>query len=85
MLAGGGVKGGLLYGQTDADGPEVAKDKPVTEGDLFATIYTALGINPRQETLCRPPADPGRRGTLESNPRNSGLSDAAAAYGDSHA
>ena len=23
------------------------KDDPVTEGDLFATIYAALGINPR--------------------------------------
>jgi hypothetical protein len=46
VLAGGGVKGGVVYGQTDADGKEV-KDKPVSEGDLFATIYTALGINPR--------------------------------------
>ena len=46
MLAGGGIKGGLVYGASDADGKEV-KDKPVSEGDLFATIYTALGINPR--------------------------------------
>ena len=46
VLAGGGVKGGVVYGQTDADGKEV-KDKPVSEGDLFATIYTALGIDPR--------------------------------------
>jgi hypothetical protein len=46
VLAGGGVKGGAVYGATDADGKDV-KDNPVTEGDLFATIYTALGINPR--------------------------------------
>jgi hypothetical protein len=46
VLAGGGVKGGVVYGSTDADGKDV-KDDPVTEGDLFATIYTALGINPR--------------------------------------
>src|SRR5437773_1438852 len=46
VLAGGGIKGGIVYGETDADGKEV-KDKPVSEGDLFATIYTALGINPR--------------------------------------
>jgi hypothetical protein len=45
-LAGGGVKGGQVYGSTDADGKEV-KDDPVSEGDLFATIYSALGINPR--------------------------------------
>jgi hypothetical protein len=44
-LAGCGVKGGLQYGRSDADAKEVA-DKPVTEGDLFATIYTALGIKP---------------------------------------
>ena len=46
VLAGGGIKGGQVYGVTDADGKEV-KDRPVSEGDLFATIYTALGINPR--------------------------------------
>jgi hypothetical protein len=46
VLAGGGTKGGVVYGQTDADGKEV-KDNPVSEGDLFATIYTALGIDPR--------------------------------------
>jgi hypothetical protein len=45
VLAGGGVRGGLHYGQSDADAREVA-DKPVTEGDLFATIYTALGVKP---------------------------------------
>jgi uncharacterized protein (DUF1501 family) len=46
VLAGGGIKGGQLYGESDADGKFV-KDKPVSEGDLFATIYTALGVNPR--------------------------------------
>jgi hypothetical protein len=46
VLSGGGVKGGVVYGASDADGRTV-KDKPVSEGDLFATIYAALGINPR--------------------------------------
>jgi hypothetical protein len=46
VLAGGGVKGGAVYGATDADGHDV-KDNPVSEGDLFATIYRALGVNPR--------------------------------------
>jgi hypothetical protein len=46
VLAGGGVRGGQVYGSTDADGREVV-DNPVTEGDLFATIYSALGVNPR--------------------------------------
>ncbi len=46
VLAGGGIKGGAVIGASDADGKEV-KDRPISEGDLFATIYTALGINPR--------------------------------------
>ena len=44
-LAGGGVKQGLVYGASDKDGIDVA-DRPVTEGDFFATIYKALGIDP---------------------------------------
>jgi hypothetical protein len=47
-LAGCGVKGGLVYGKTDKDGREV-EDSPVTEGDFFATVYAALGINPAIE------------------------------------
>jgi hypothetical protein len=50
VLAGGGIKGGTVYGASDADALDV-KDKPVTEGDFFATIYTALGINPRTKNL----------------------------------
>jgi hypothetical protein len=46
VLAGGGVRGGQHYGSSDRDGFEV-EDKPVNEGDYFATIYTALGIDPR--------------------------------------
>jgi Protein of unknown function (DUF1501)/TAT (twin-arginine translocation) pathway signal sequence len=46
VLSGGGVKGGVVYGASDADGKAV-KDNPVSEGDLFATIYNALGINHR--------------------------------------
>jgi hypothetical protein len=49
-LAGCGIKGGLVYGASDADGIEV-KDDPVTEGDFFATIYSALSINPKAENL----------------------------------
>ena len=46
VLAGGGVRGGIAYGQTDENGAIVSRN-PVNEGDLFATIYTALGVNPR--------------------------------------
>ncbi len=47
-LAGCGIKGGLVYGESDQDGVNV-KDNPVTEGDFFATIYQALGIDPTTE------------------------------------
>jgi uncharacterized protein (DUF1501 family) len=47
-LCGGGVKGGLVYGETDADGVDV-KDGLVTEGDFFATVYQTLGIDPKIE------------------------------------
>jgi hypothetical protein len=47
-LAGGGVKGGLVYGESDEDGVDV-KDNPVTEGDFFGTIYTALGLDSEAE------------------------------------
>lgn len=46
VLAGGGVKGGVVHGATDEDGRTV-KEKPVSSADLFATIYTTLGMNPR--------------------------------------
>ena len=46
VLAGGGVRGGLVHGATDADGREV-RDSPVSEGDLFSTIYTAARASTR--------------------------------------
>lgn len=49
-LAGCGIKGGVVYGESDADGVDV-KDKPVTEGDFFATIYHALSLDPKTENL----------------------------------
>jgi hypothetical protein len=43
-MAGGGVKGGLIYGSTDDFGFKVA-DKPVHVHDLHATILHLLGID----------------------------------------
>jgi hypothetical protein len=43
MLAGGGVKGGVVYGETDKIGGAV-KDKPVRPQDLSATIFHALDV-----------------------------------------
>ncbi len=43
VLAGGGIKGGTVYGATDERGAEVI-DKPTVQADLFATIVRQLGI-----------------------------------------
>ena len=48
MLAGGGVQGGQIIGNSDALG-EFPKERPVTPSDLSATIYTLLGIAPSFE------------------------------------
>jgi hypothetical protein len=45
VIGGGALRGGQAYGSTDADGMAV-KDNPVKVGDMFATIYRALGIDP---------------------------------------
>ena len=57
------------------------KDNPVTEGDLFATIYTALGINPRVQALRRHPADLGDAGEVQADPGTGWLSLAATRQG----
>jgi hypothetical protein len=45
FLAGGGVKSGLVLGSTDAQAA-YPKDHPVSPGDICATIYHLLGIDP---------------------------------------
>src|SRR5207249_12106088 len=44
-LAGGGVRGGTVVGETDANGKADPKD-PVKVGDLHATALAAIGIDP---------------------------------------
>lgn len=46
VLAGGGVKAGYVHGKTSEDGRTVT-DGLVSTGDYFATVFQALGINPR--------------------------------------
>ena len=47
-MAGCGVKRGVVVGATDDDGVDVVS-KPFDEKNLFATIFTALGIDPYAE------------------------------------
>jgi hypothetical protein len=48
MMAGGGIQGGTIFGQSDAKGAYPASD-PVGPEDIAATIYWALGIDPAAE------------------------------------
>ena len=45
VMSGGGLKRGLVLGATDKIGASVT-DRPVTPGDMAATILHALGIDP---------------------------------------
>ena len=47
-MAGCGIKRGVVVGATDKDGVDVV-DKPFNEKNLFATIFSALGIDPYAE------------------------------------
>ncbi len=45
VLAGGGVRGGAVYGASDRFGAYPARD-PVTPGDLAATLFWRFGLEP---------------------------------------
>jgi hypothetical protein len=48
VLAGAGIRGGVVYGSSDRIGARPATD-PVSPADLNATIYHALGVDPTRE------------------------------------
>ena len=63
LLAGGGMKTGQVIGATDRIAGE-AVSRPVTWGELFATLYRNLGIDPGARDAAgphRPAAIPRRR------------------------
>jgi len=45
VMAGAGIRGGTVYGESDSQAAYV-KDLPVSTSDICATIYHCLGINP---------------------------------------
>jgi hypothetical protein len=56
VLGGGAIKGGQVYGATSEDGMDI-KDKPCSIGDVFATVYKGLGLDPStqiRDNLGRP-------------------------------
>lgn len=64
LLAGGGIKGGTVYGETDPTGKKV-KTNPVKVQDFLATIGYGLGLN-LEEVIYSPTQRPftfARKGT----------------------
>jgi hypothetical protein len=45
VVGGGALKGGQVYGATSNDGTDI-KDGKCSVGDLFATVYKGLGLDP---------------------------------------
>lgn len=52
VVAGGGVRGGQVVGQTDPGGTSVV-ERPVSVQDLFRTIYHTLQIDAEHENVSR--------------------------------
>jgi hypothetical protein len=50
LFAGAGIRGGTVYGASDAQAAYV-KDSPVSTADICATIYHCLGIDPESTTV----------------------------------
>ncbi len=55
-LSGCGIKGGVVYGSTNADGTDVA-EHPVSAASFFATVFQALGID-HQKSYIAPDGRP---------------------------
>ncbi|MBL8794642.1 MAG: DUF1501 domain-containing protein [Planctomycetia bacterium] len=52
LLSGGGIKGGRVVGETTSNGGE-PRGRGFSPGDLLATIYQSLGLDPTQTVLDR--------------------------------
>jgi uncharacterized protein (DUF1501 family) len=52
VLAGGGIRRGVVVGRSDEKGEQPA-ERPVTIPDLYATLLTTCGVDPRQQFRTR--------------------------------
>jgi uncharacterized protein (DUF1501 family) len=50
LLAGGGIRGGQIYGSSDAHGAE-PKENPVDVAQIIATVQHAAGMPAKSESL----------------------------------
>jgi hypothetical protein len=57
VLAGGGIRGGQVLGESDRQGA-YPRSHPVTPADLHATVFTALNYDPHRITYLSPEGRP---------------------------
>jgi len=50
-LAGGGIRGGIVLGETDSEGAKLSADQGRPVHDIHATVLTALGLDPAVENI----------------------------------
>jgi uncharacterized protein (DUF1501 family) len=51
VVAGGGIRGGSVFGRTSEDGTTVEEPRAVSVPDFLATIFEALGINHTNDNM----------------------------------
>lgn len=51
VVAGGGIRGGTVYGRTSADGMTVAEGRAINVPDLLATVCRALGVDFERQNM----------------------------------
>jgi hypothetical protein len=51
VLAGGGIRGGQVYGRTSADGTTVEAEQPTSVPDFIATIARAVGVDHTKQNM----------------------------------
>lgn len=51
LLGGGGIRGGLVVGETDPEGMKQAAADPVSVEDLTATVLEGVGVDPEAELI----------------------------------
>jgi uncharacterized protein (DUF1501 family) len=57
VMGGGAIQGGRVFGATSKDGMDVAGDELAKVGDVFATVFKGLGLDPAtkvRDNLGRP-------------------------------
>ena len=51
LVGGGGIRSGVVIGETDPEGKRTQPSDPIRVQDLYATLLQRMGLDPRQEVV----------------------------------